>query len=69
MTVSELIELLKAFPPDARVIVAAGEEGYDDTTSAEAIPLRLNVNNKKYYGAHAMARRDQRADETAVLIS
>lgn len=39
MTVSELIEALKSYPPDARVVVLGYEEGYDDISLIKQIAI------------------------------
>jgi|GEM_PF-1222050 len=39
MTVSELIEALKNYPPDARVVVLGYESGYDDITLIKQVAI------------------------------
>ncbi|WP_185219128.1 DUF2442 domain-containing protein [Paraburkholderia dinghuensis] len=42
LRVRDLINLLQAFPPDARVIVAGYEGGFDDVTGAELRPVIID---------------------------
>ena len=51
-TVSELIEELKAFPPDVRVVTSGYDGGYRDCGSLEIIKIVLDVNDAWYYGPH-----------------
>jgi hypothetical protein len=67
-TIAELIEKLREFPQDARVIVNGYEGGYEDVTGVNAIPIKLNVHTEDYYGPHDDPVRGD-ADETAILIS
>jgi hypothetical protein len=67
-TIAELIEKLREFPQDARVIVNGYEGGYEDVTGVNAIPIKLNVHTEDYYGPHDDPERGD-ADETAILIS
>lgn len=54
MTVSELIQLLGAYPEDMRVVVSGYEEGYDDV-SAERVAVEkvwLNGGTYEWQGKH-----------------
>ena len=44
MTVSELIETLKAHPGDLRVVVNGYEEGYDDLSPDQISVVRIALN-------------------------
>ena len=44
MTVSELIETLKAHPGDLRVVVNGYEEGYDDLSPGQISVRRIALN-------------------------
>lgn len=56
MNVGELIEKLKTYPQDLRVVVHGYEDGYEDVTDFEIIKVILNVNTTRwYYGDHAYA--------------
>ena len=68
MTVKELIEKLKEFDENMRVVVAGYEGGVDDANSASAVKIKLNQNTAWYYGKHE-AVDDEDFDETAVQIS
>ena len=53
MTTAELIENLKQFPSDTRVIVSGYEDGYNDISDVKKVTIKLNVHKEEYYGAHA----------------
>ena len=44
MTVKEMIELLKGYPADLRVVVNGYEEGYDDLTPRQISVARIALN-------------------------
>lgn len=44
MNVAELIERLRSYPADARVVVQGYEFGYDDITSVARQPLSIGAN-------------------------
>ena len=54
MTIAELIEKLKEYPQDLRVVVRGYEAGVDDVGSLEEINILLNYYGKDqwYYGRH-----------------
>ena len=52
MTVKQLIEKLQQFDPEAMVVVAGYEGGYNEISDAGDILLNLNVNKEWYYGKH-----------------
>ena len=52
MTVKQLIEKLQQFDPEAMVVVAGYEGGYNEISDAGDICLNLNVNKQWYYGEH-----------------
>ena len=55
LTVSELIEKLKEYPGDMRVLTLGYEGGYDDITFTTA-DIVFNVNkDSRYYGPHEYA--------------
>jgi len=70
-TVSQLIESLKSFPPETRVVVPGYEGGYDDADlDPELFYLDLYVNNKEdtwYYGCHEQSKTPE-TGTPAVLI-
>jgi hypothetical protein len=52
MTVSELISKLQSCPPNARVVVHGGEDGYNDATSAKEVHLALYFSDACWRGRH-----------------
>ncbi|MBX9826540.1 MAG: hypothetical protein K2Y27_16315 [Xanthobacteraceae bacterium] len=64
MTVSELIEKLRAYPGDVRVVAVGWETGADDIEVRE-IRLRPDVNEETWMGPHEV---DDAGPERAVLI-
>lgn len=54
MNVQQLIEELKKYPPEMRVIVNGYEGGYIDLEKVYVQSIRLNVHRKDdwYYGRH-----------------
>ena len=53
MTASELIQLLKEYPPDMEVFIDGYEGGYGDVTCVETLKITTErVNNEWYYGSH-----------------
>lgn len=67
MTVKELIEKLKEFDENMRVVVAGYEGGVDDAERANAVKIKLNQNTAWYYGKHEVSY-DENFDDTAVQI-
>ncbi len=52
MNVSELIEKLKDFPADTRVVVRGYEGGFSDMDEIEETEIYLNCYTGWYYGPH-----------------
>lgn len=52
MTVAQLIESLKNYPPDLPVVVSGYEGGYNDVDSFENIKIVRDFNKEWYYGKH-----------------
>jgi hypothetical protein len=53
MTVAELIEQLKNYPADMRVLTVGYEGGYNDTKlHTEEIVFNFSKNDAWYYGPH-----------------
>lgn len=52
MIISELIEKLKDFPPDTRVVVRGCEGGLDDLDEIEKTEIYLNCRTLLGYGPH-----------------
>ncbi len=56
MNVAELIEKLKNFPPESRVVVEGYEEGYDDVKEVKVISVRLNAYEEEWRGPHKKSK-------------
>jgi hypothetical protein len=72
MNINELIEQLKNYPPDMRVILDGYEGGYADVISLHKKEIYLNVNSDIatwYYGSHEGASDNKNGDETALVVS
>lgn len=69
MNINELIEQLKNYPPDMRVILNGYEGGYADVISLHKKEIYLNVNSEWYYGSHEGASDNKNGDETALVVS
>lgn len=67
MTVKELIEKLKEFDENMRVVVAGYEDGVDDAENVRAVKINLNQNTDWFYGKHEVSS-DEVFDEVAVQI-
>ena len=52
MNVGQLIEALKNYPPDLRVVVSGYEGGYNDVDSFDNMKIVLDYNSAWYYGKH-----------------
>jgi hypothetical protein len=52
MNVGQLIEQLKTYPQDLRVVVAGYEGGYNDVDQFEKIKIVLEYHSEWYYGKH-----------------
>ena len=54
MTVNELLQLLKGYSPDLRVVVNGYEEGYDDLSPEQLSVIRvaLNTGRSRWEGQH-----------------
>jgi len=52
MNVGQLIEQLKNYPQDLRVVVRGYEGGYNDVDTFENLKLVLDYNREWYYGKH-----------------
>jgi hypothetical protein len=52
MTVAELIEKLKEYPQDLRVVVRGYEGGVNDVNHFEELEILLDYYDAWYYGKH-----------------
>jgi len=55
MTVAELIEKLKEYPQDLRVVVRGYEGGVNDVSHFQELEILLNYYDDWYYGKHLEA--------------
>ena len=58
MTVSELINLLRNYPADLRVVVDGYEDGFDDLSPEQlsVVKVGLDTGKDEWVGAHIEAR-------------
>ena len=69
MTVAELIEQLKNYPSDMRVLTLGYEGGYNDTTlGTEEIVFDFSENDAWYYGPHESVKFTDNDTGTKCLI-
>jgi len=52
LTIKDLIEILKQYPQDLRVVVDGYEDGLNDISIFTEITIALNVNEEDCLGAH-----------------
>ncbi len=52
MNVGQLIEILKNYPQDLRVVVRGYEGGYNDVAIFEKLKIVLDYHSEWYYGKH-----------------
>ena len=71
MKVKELIDELRKYPADMRIILCGYEEGYVDLQIIKLTEIELNVNKESYYGPHddVDELNNHKADEVALLLS
>lgn len=53
MTIHELIESLKRYPPGMQVVVKGYEDGFNDIDTIKQVSIILNTNEEWWYGAHS----------------
>jgi hypothetical protein len=70
MTVNELIEQLKNYPGDMRVLTLGYEGGYNDTQlKTEEIVFNFSQNDAWYYGPHECVKfTDEQTGTPCVII-
>lgn len=68
MTVTELIDLLRSYPPALRIVVDGYEEGYDDLSPKRISVrrIRLDTGTKSWQGTHGDPRDGPEDDPDAV---
>lgn len=63
MTIKELIDKLKKFPPDMRVVTRGYQDGYENPISVDKISIHLDANKPGHYnGNHEYHRTDDREE-------
>lgn len=69
MTVDELIEMLKNYPGDTRVLTLGYEGGFDDIRlDTEEVVFNANSKDTWYYGRHECARFSDESKGTECVI-
>jgi len=69
MTVNELIEQLKNYPGDMRVLTLGYEGGYNDTQlKTDEVVFNFSKNDAWYYGPHVTVRFTDSDSGTKCLI-
>ena len=69
MTVNELIEALKHYPGDMRVLVSGYEGGYNDAgLKTEEIIFNYSKNDAWYYGPHECVKFTDNDSGTKCLV-
>ena len=48
ITVGQLIRLLQSYPPDLRLVVNGYEDGYDDLSPKQVVPVKIALNTGKH---------------------
>jgi hypothetical protein len=52
MTIQELTEKLKTFPPDTMLVIRSYEDGCNDISDFKEVSIKLNAYKEWYYGQH-----------------
>jgi hypothetical protein len=71
MTVSELIEYLRPFPADARVVVPHFNSGFDDVCRVHTLSIKLGeaqFGRGAHEGLNIFSEAPFEPDETAVVL-
>ncbi len=63
MTIAELMDLLRSYPPGLRVVVDGYEEGYDDLSPERILVTRIDLDTgtKSWQGQHGDPRDKRRS--------
>ena len=67
MTVGELIEALKSYPENMRVILHVKDKTFDEAEGEEEVPIITDKYNDIFCGSHEECDPEE-ATETALLI-
>lgn len=68
MSVAELIEALRRFDPEARVLLGGPYGGFVDLKQLGGAPVRLNVNACDGFGPHDLTGPGEHPEAFAVVI-
>jgi hypothetical protein len=68
MTTKELIEILKTYPEDMRVLISGYEGGFDDVEDVKESVFNENVNTEWYYGKHEKADKNDGYDFKGIIL-
>ena len=52
MTVAELIQQLKTFSPDTKIVIRGYEDGYNDISKLRSVKIKPNENADWYLGEY-----------------
>jgi hypothetical protein len=63
MTIKQLIEKLKQYPPDMRVIISGYEDGYNDISNIEEKEIAIDIISDWYNGQHVDSDDQYRLEE------
>ena len=68
MTVAELMDLLRDYPPALRVVVDGYEDGYDDLSSERIFVTKIDLDTgkKSWQGQHGDPRDKRRSGPNTV---
>jgi hypothetical protein len=68
MTVSELIEQLKLFPPDQMVVTEGYEDGFDEIKAVKEITLKESTQKEWYLGKYMVPDTNNEVGLNAVFL-
>lgn len=71
MTVTELIAVLQALPPTARVVVPHFDSGFDDVVRVHRLPIKVgtsHIGSGAHDGPDMFSETSFEPDETAVVL-
>ena len=71
MNVRDMIDLLRGYPEDMRVVVSGYEEGYDDLSPEQisVIPITLNTGVHDWEGQHGVPKVVAKAPQETETIT
>ncbi len=62
MTAAELIDLLKTFSPDTKIVIRGYEDGYNDILKIRDIKIKPNENSNWYDGEYIDSKDEDAID-------